>query len=122
MADLSGILDPEARKFLPDRLALDDEKFLAVFEAHRYREEAARSKLTITKLCEEVGVCDRVFRKVRSGEGTLARHQVTAIAKLLGCTEGDIIRQRIPARNATNPERTQAELPTWPVPPTKVTL
>ena len=121
MADLSGILDQKAGEFLPDRLALDDEKFLAVFEAHQCREEAAGSKLTITKLCDEVGLCDRVLRKVRSGEGTLARHQVTAIAKLLGCTEGDIIRQRISARNATSPERTQAELPTWPVPSTKVT-
>lgn len=116
MADLGGMFNPKVEEFLPDRLALDDEKLLAAFEVHQRRKKIVGSKLTMARLCDEVGLCDRVFRKVRSGEGTLARHQVIAIAKLLGCMPGDIIQQRIATHNTTNQRRRRAELYTSAVP------
>ncbi len=115
MADLGGVFDAVVGGFLPDRLKLDEVGFKAAFEAQRLRDEAAGTKLTFESYCSEVGISERVLRRARSGQATLPRHQVLAMAARLGCVPGNFV-TAFPASVAAWNERGRRELAAWPVP------
>lgn len=115
MADLGGVFDAHTEGFLPDRLTLKEDSFKAVFDSLRSREEATGRKLTFEAFSEEVGINERVLRRARAGQITLARFQVLKMAERLGCPAGKIAGPANAVKKAQQ-ERNRREMLAWPVP------
>ena len=101
---------------VPERLTLRKAGFEAAWEACRIQERQAGRTATLDALYAEIGVNDRVVRRVREGNGKLPRHQVEALAKRLGCRLLDIAERPDADHERLWNEQDRREMAAWPVP------